>query len=295
MRRQSSLIVLASLLALPRIGEGQSAAATIQLTRPSAPPVTRTTVVRDTRAGDVVEFMMRPLTAAADTASEPDTPEQVSSSNPYVGAQAAYVFGGGRFASNLVANGSVAYKVLSKSIVDSAKHERFRFFVPVRGNMASLIAAKDDTSREKKAQSLISEAQGLRVSVEPTLDLPPLEFLRSSIVTSVGWKLNAVKADDDSTVYLALGRLSAGLSFAIGPTAKGTTTMPIVVELVPTFSSFATRDYQRVTGLEKSFWSGDLTVIVPVGSGMGFLTEATVAQRALPTWRTGLVLTAQTP
>lgn len=209
--------------------------------------------------------------------------------NPYVGAQAGYVFGGGDFASNLVANGSVVYQVLQTAHTTSSG-KTVSFLLPVRGNVSALVGAKDATDRNKKIQDLVSGAQGMRVSVEPYLALPNAGYLQTGFFGTAGWKLNAVKDAKDSTHYLALGRFSVGFEASLGPPDGSKN--PIVIDLAPVYSTFASRDYLGIDGLQKSVWSGELSVIVPFGTSVGLLTEAVVAQRALPVWRTGVILTA---
>jgi len=223
------------------------------------------------------------LTPKADESGK-ETPAR----NPYVGAQAGYVFGGGDFASNVIANGSMLYQVLQASTISHGK--KLSFFLPVRGNVSSLVAAKDSAGRAKAAQSIVSGAQGLRVAVEPYLALPSVGFLTTGLFASAGWKMNTVKDKNDTTRYLALGRLALGLEAVLGP--QDGSKSPIVVDVSPVYSAFAGRDFQSVSGLQKSVWSGEFTVVIPVAASMGFLTEAVVAQRALPVWRLGLIMSA---
>jgi hypothetical protein len=231
---------------------------------------------------------MNPVTLTA--MGTGDTTSATSGSrNPYVGAQAGYVFGGGDFASNLIANGSVVYQVLQAS-GKTSKGRDWSFFLPIRGNVSSLVASKDSAARNKQIQSLVSGAQGIRVAIEPYLTLPSVGFLSSALFASAGWKLNAVKDSADTTHYLALGRFAVGLESIIGP--KDGSKNPILIDLSPVYSTFAGRDYRAVKGLEKAIWSGEMTIIVPIGASTGLLTEAIVSQRSFPVWRTGIILTA---
>lgn len=276
-------VMVAAVASIPVVqARGQSAMAQVRLALPT------TTAQQSTSPAGVAPGSSNPVTLSA-VGSDDKAQPVVGARNPYVGAQVGYVFGDGTFASNLVANGSVVYNVLE---VTGAKGSGrgIGFFLPVRGNVSSLVAASDDDGRSKAAQQLISSAQGMRVAVEPYLSLPGTRFLRPALFAAVGWKLNAVKDANDTTRYLSLGRFSGGGEIAIGP-ADGSKN-PIVISLSPVYSVFSTRDYQKVQGLTRSITSGELTVVVPLGTSVGLLTEAVVARNALPSWRTGVILTA---
>ena len=281
MKTLNTLTAVAAFVTLGRVAQAQSAMAQMRL---AAPRSTAAPASASTADPGFVGLTTFSASATGDTAAAPQ-----SSHNPYVGAQAGYVFGGGEFASNLVANGSVVYDVLHTPRSpgdDTTSH----FSLSIRGNVSSLVAAKDGADRDKQAQSLISGAQGIRISVEPFLALPSVGFLKPGMFASAGWKLNAVKDATDSTRYLALGRFALGIEGVFGP--KDESRSPIVIDISPVYSTFAGRDYRSIAGLEKSIWSGELTVVLPVGASTGFLTEAIIAQHALPVWRTGLVLSA---
>lgn len=276
----------AILVAVPRARlYGQSAMAQVRLALPTSRAAQQTTGAAGAAPG-----ASNPVTLSAVGSTEGDQQQPaVGTRNPYVGAQAGYVFGEGDFASNLVANGSVVYNVLEINGKTKAG-KGYGFFLPVRGNISSLVAASDQDARDKAGQKLISGAQGMRVAVEPYIALPAARFLQPALMASIGWKLNSVKDANDTTRYLSLGRFSAGAELAIGP-ADGSRN-PIVLSVSPVYSVFATRDYQKVNGLKRSIMSGEFTVVVPLGTSVGLLTEAVFARQTTPAWRTGVILTA---
>lgn len=214
----------------------------------------------------------------------------VPTRSPYVGAQVGYAFGStGNFASNLVAAGSVLYTVVG---ADTKSTSRFKFFLPVRGNIAAL-ASSSDTAQKNKIQQLLTSTDGLRIGVEPYVTLGSIgPYMQATLVTSAGWKLNAIKDKNDTTRYLALGRLSAG--FEIGVGASDGSKLPITIDANAVYSSFTDASYKPVLGSDypKSSWSGEYTIVIPVASDMAVLTEAISAQRTTPIWRIGLILVA---
>jgi hypothetical protein len=220
--------------------------------------------------------------------SSPDTSSTGTSGyvarNPYVGAQTGFTLGGGGFASNLVAGGSIIYVVIN----DSSKSARFS--LPVRGNFSGLNVGSKSDADQKKISDLVSSATGLRIAVEPEVRFNSWKYFRPAVFGSAGWKLSAVKDSGDTTHYLPLGRVGGGVELGIGPASSDR--LPIVIDLSAVYSSFANREYKAVgANLERSTLRYEIVVVVPVASSVGFMTEAVVGN-SLPVWRMGFVFIA---
>ena len=215
--------------------------------------------------------------------------------NPYVGAQIGYAFGNGEFASNLVTAGTFLYEL---DIGQNDTTPTFGF--PVRGNIGPILTAgldkTDDAAKEardKAIQDLVISAQGIRVGIEPWWRIAGNDdkaIFQATLFASAGWKLNAVKDANDTTRYLAAGRVSGGIDFGLGRRNGGR--LPIIITMAPVYSVFANDDFKKIEGLRKQYASGELTIVIPVAANAALLTEGIVASRRSPVWRIGLMAVA---
>jgi hypothetical protein len=224
--------------------------------------------------------------------------EQVAAArNPYVTAQVGYMFGDGTFASNMITAGGFLYDI---DVGQNDDGRTTKFGLPVRGNLAPILAAGLDktgdtekAARDKAIQDLLVSAQGIRVALEPWVQIAGAKDdskFRSTLYASAGWKLNAVKDPTDTTRYLPAGRMAAGLDFGVGRTKDGR--LPLLITLSPVYSVYATGDYKKVPGLKKAYASGELTIVVPVASNAALMTETIVAAGRSPVWHVGLLTVA---
>lgn len=228
-------------------------------------------------------------TVLGDTSKPKAVKPTVPTRNPYVGAQFGYSLNGsGGPSGNLIAAGSVMYSVIAPDAKNAAKD---RFFLPIRGNLAGLTS--DSTASSKKVQQLLSSVQGIRIAAEPYLLIGGDDsYFHPALFGSAGWKINSGKDKTDTTRYMTAGQASFGGELGLGPSDGSK--LPVTIDLAYMFTAFADRNYRAVLGSDfpKSVHSGVLTMVLPVMSNTGVLSELTFGQRTLPSWRIGAVFIA---
>jgi hypothetical protein len=287
--RAAFFLIVATVVAAPLAAQSMGAMKTLSGRKPTEIVLT----VRDARRTALGTFEVDTSKAPSAVMTLKEESGGAGNRNPYVGAQVGYLFGGGSFASNVIANGAVAYTVIDDSTQVGASKGWRAFVLPVRGNFTSLSPQAKADETKKKLDELASSASGIRVSIDPELWMPPWsKYVRAGLVGSAGWKLNAVKDTADTTHHIAQGRLSGGGQLSIGP--RDGSRLPVILTASYVYTAYADRTYLTVVpGAEKKRKAGEFTIVIPVATSTGLLTELIAEKKQLPAWRMGFVYAAQ--
>jgi len=209
--------------------------------------------------------------------------------NPWLGGQIGYKFGGSdEFADNLIASARLMYEIDLSSK---------KFQLPIMGNVSQLrdnldLDLDDDIKDEARIQDLITSTQGVNLGLYPYYIWKQKNTLALIIHGVAAYKINAFKESEESTIYFQQGRFSVGVEAQIGKYDNSKGQYPWTISLAPTLTIFKKSDYTAIFGNEKSSISSlEITSVLPIGRGMGFLLEAIISDKSII--RTGLLLSSE--
>lgn len=215
----------------------------------------------------------------------------MSAANPWIGSQVGFKFGGTKeFADNLLVSAQLLWEIETNS-------ETFR--LPVMGNLGDLVTSATSSKTEEeqtkqKLQELLTSSAGANVGVYPVLRLikdhddgkrVPISL---TLHGSALWKLNAF-SDPTDTRYLQQGKFTAGLEFGIG--GGKADRWPATLSVTPALTVFSKNDYAKIFAESRShLFAVEITGILPVGRGVGFLLEGIVGKSDRSSLRAGLII-----
>jgi hypothetical protein len=216
----------------------------------------------------------------------------MSAANLWSGAQIIYKFkGSGDLADNLLVGARLLYEI---NLSDDEKDQRF--YLPVMGNISDLTAAvtagaTDLEQLDQKGTELLMSSTGATVGLYPYYKIYKGSAASIIVHGVAAWKLNGFPAESGDTTYLSQGRFSIGVEAGIGKTDKGR--LPLTVSIAPVLTVVGSGAYQQIFGETKNtIPSLEITGVIPVGQGIGFMIEGVSASHGRSSLRAGLVLAA---
>ncbi len=215
-----------------------------------------------------------------------------SAFNPWLGAQLIQNFEGtGDFVDNLVITGRVLYEPKTNT------SRKLKF--PIMGNISDIKSEilGDSIKLNSAVNEIIFGDEGLNVGVYPYYILNEYadDDFYCVVHASAGWKLNGFQLDSNTTNYLNIGRVSAGMEIGYGMLDKITGDKPITLSITPVLSFFDKTEYNKIFDKELgNITSLEVTVILPISNtGIGVMLEKVFSANVESLFRAGIIFTGK--
>jgi hypothetical protein len=175
-----------------------------------------------------------------------------------------------------------------------------RFHLPVMANLSPLSQSLPDSASELREQmeDLALSTQGVNIGLYPFMEFALSDFLLITPHGAAAYRLNSfqppAQGDGDATekVYLHQFRTSLGVEAALGARSDGDAVLTLSV--APTLSFFSAEKHRQLFGYDESrFAALEITAILPLGDGFGFLAEYVDGEGSVNLFRVGLITAAQ--
>lgn len=202
----------------------------------------------------------------------------MSAKNPWIGGQIGYRFAksNAEFADNF----SPAARILQDLDLGTKS-----FQMPIMGNFGQLRdnssdSVLSDQSKQARYADLVSSTQGINVGLHPYYTLKADTFFSSIIHGSLEYRLNSFKDTVQSVAYLHQAKVRLGVEVHLGKYSTEKGRYPLTFDISPTISFFDSRIYRSIfRDNESTAVALELTGIVPIGKGLGFLIEGIISKQ----------------